>query len=486
MPARKMGARRQQRRTKIICTIGPATQSRTEIEQLAGAGMDVARLNFSYGSHNEHERTMANIRAVEGRLGRPIGILQDLAGVKLRVGQLPEEGMELRPGSEVVLSTSAEPAAGQISVSLRELPRALSSDQRLLLGDGNIELVVLDTTDTEIRCRVRAGGVLKSHQGLHVPDVRLPIKTVTEQDVSDLRFGLEHGADWVAMSFVQGPDDLLELRRRMERGGRQAPIMAKIERHEAIDNLDAIIEVADGVMVARGDLGIELPLDRVPMLQKDIIGRCNAAGKPVVTATQMLESMIHNPRPTRAEVSDVANAVLDGTDGVMLSGETAIGSYPVEAARVMARVAERAEAAFDFEGRLVESSQWPCRTVTDGISQATVNLAHDLKAQAIITATSTGHTALMVAMHRPEAPVIAVTSDVATQRRLTLAWGVYPVAAPRGTNTDELIVNAIDRARAAGLVRQRDVVVVTAGVPPGLPGRTNLVKVEVVGQHHAF
>jgi len=457
MPARKMGPRRQQRRTKIICTIGPATQSRTEIEQLVGAGMDVARLNFSYGSHGEHDRTMANIRAVEGRLGRPIGILQDLPGVKLRVGQLPEEGMELRPGSEVVLTTSAEPAAGQISVSLRELPRALSSDQRVLLGDGNIELVVLDTTDTEIRCRVRAGGVLKSHQGLHV-----------------------------AMSFVQGPDDLLELRRWMERVGRQAPIMAKIERHEAIDNLDAIIEVADGVMVARGDLGIELPLDRVPMLQKDIIGRCNAAGKPVVTATQMLESMIHNPRPTRAEVSDIANAVLDGTDAVMLSGETAVGSYPVEAARVMARVAERAEAAFDFEARLVESSQWPCRSVTDGISQATVNLAHDLKAQAIITATSTGHTALMVAMHRPEAPVIAATSDVATQRRLTLAWGVYPVAAPRGTNSDELIVNAIDRARAAGLVRQRDLVVVTAGVPPGLPGRTNLVKVEVVGQHHAF
>jgi len=486
MPANKRPGLRSKRHTKIVCTIGPATRSQDAVAKLLRAGMDVARLNFSHGSRDEHARNITDIRAVEQQVGRPIGILQDLAGVKLRVGELPQEGIELRPRSEVVLSPSARAKPGQIPVALADLPRALSTGQRLLLGDGNIELVVLEAREKEVRCRVRAGGVVKPHESLHVPDVELPIEAVTKQDISDLRFGLEHGVDWVAMSFVRGPDDLAKLRRHMKRAGRQVPLMAKIERHEAIDNLDAIIETADGVMVARGDLGIELRLDRVPMLQKDIIGRCNTAGKPVVTATQMLETMIRSPRPTRAEVSDIANAVLDGTDAVMLSGETAVGSYPIEATKVMAQVAERAEAGFDFEERLLESSQWPCRTMTDGISQATVSLAHDLKARAIITATSTGHTALMVAMHRPGVPIIAATPDVATQRRLTLAWGVYPVLAPRGRNTDEMIVNAIDRARAAGLVRQQDVVVVTAGVPPGVPGRTNLIKVEAVGQHHVF
>jgi len=276
------------------------------------------------------------------------------------------------------------------------------------------------------------------------------------------------------------------LRREIGRSGKSVRVMAKIEQHEAIDHLEEIIEAADGVMVARGDLGIELPLDRVPLLQKSIIQCCNAVGKPVVTATQMLESMIDNPRPTRAEVSDIANAVLDGTDAVMLSGETAIGRYPVEAVKVMARVAARGEAAFDFEERLAESSQWPCETVTDGISQATVSLANDLQARAIITATASGHTAFMVAMHRPETPIIAVTPDVATQRRLTLAWGVRALLAKRGKSTDELILHAIGRAREEGLVAEEDVVVVTAGVPAGVPGLTNLIKVEVVGRYHRF
>jgi len=338
----------------------------------------------------------------------------------------------------------------------------------------------------EVRCRVRVGGVLRSHQGVHLPDVELPVQTVTRKDLADLRFGLEHGVDWVAMSFVRRPEDLKPLRRQIERQGKPVGLMAKIEQHEAIDHVEEIIAAADGVMVARGDLGIELPLDRVPLLQKSIIRRCNATGKPVVTATQMLESMIDSPRPTRAEVSDIANAVLDGTDAVMLSGETAVGRYPVEAVRVMAKVAARGEAAFDFAGRLAESSRWPCETVTDGISQATVNLAHDLGARAIITATSTGHTALMVAMHRPEVPIIAVTPDVATQRRLALAWGVRALVAKRGKSTDALILHAIDRAREEGMVAQDDVVVVTAGVPAGIPGQTNVIKVEVVGKHHRF
>ncbi len=474
------------RRTKIVCTIGPATFAREQLERLARAGMDVVRLNFSHGDHAQHTRTIADVRGVEETLGRPIGILQDLAGPKLRIGDLPGGEVELRAREEVLLSLEPTPAPGRLPVLMPEVLTSLSEGQRVLLGDGLIELTVVGKKRGEVRCRVKVGGTLRSHQGFHAPDAKLPISTVTAKDLYDLRFGLRHGVDWVAMSFVRSAKDLEPLRREIKRAGKRVSLMAKIEKHEAIERLPEIIEAVDGVMVARGDLGIELPLDRVPVLQKRIIHCCNAAGKPVVTATQMLETMIENPRPTRAEVSDIANAVLDGTDAVMLSGETAIGRYPVEAVKVMARVAERSETAFDYAARLAESSQWPCRTVTDGISQATVTLAHDLGARAIITATATGHTALMVAMHRPERPIIAVTPDVATQRKLTISWGVHPLVAPRGRNTDELIVNAIARAKTMGLLKKGDLVVVTAGVPAGISGRTNLIKVEVVGEHHRF
>jgi pyruvate kinase len=486
MPRTSKPVTPKNRRTKIICTIGPATISAKMLRRLSSAGMDVARLNFSHGSHEQHAKVIARIRALETKLGRPIGILQDLAGPKVRVGDLPEEGILLRASTEIVLAASPSGHPREVPLPAPKVLAALSPGHRVLLADGQIELRVMATADKAVRCRVRVGGVLRSHQGVHLPDVDLPVKAFTRKDREDLRFGLQHGVDWVAMSFVRDADDLRPLRRELERAEKTPSLMAKIEQRQAIDHLDAIIGAADGIMVARGDLGIELPLDRVPLLQKSIIRCCNAAGKPVVTATQMLESMVHNPRPTRAEVSDVANAVLDGTDAVMLSGETAIGHYPVEAVKVMARVAARGEAAFSFAERLAESSQWPCETVTDGISQATVNLAHDLHARAILTATTTGHTALMVAMHRPECPIIAVTPDVATQRRLTLAWGIRPLLAKRGRNTDELIVNAIDRARHEKLVQAGDVVVVTAGVPAGVPGLTNLIKVEIVGKHHRF
>jgi len=474
------------RRTKIVCTLGPATSSQAAIARLARAGMEVARLNFSYGTHADHARAIANLRAVSRALDRPIGILQDLAGPKLRIGDLPREGLQLHPRQEVVLSASPTPATSHIPLPWPQLPAALSPGQRLLLADGKIELHVLATTKHEIRCRARIGGLLRSHNGIALPDSALPIPTVTRKDLADLRFGVAHEVDWVAMSFVRSPDDLLPLRRAIKRAGRQAALMAKIETHEAIAHLEEIIAAADGLMVARGDLGIELPLDRVPMLQKTIVSHCNTAGKPVITATQMLESMITSPRPTRAEVSDIANAVLDGTDAVMLSAETAVGRYPTEAVQMMARVIAHAEAAFDFPARLAQSSQWPCHTLTEAISQATCNLAHDLRAKAIITATTSGHTALMVAKHRPQTPIVAVTPHVATLRRLTLAWGVHPLLAPRGRDTDELILNAIARAQEAGFVRQGDLVVITAGVPAGVAGRTNLIKVEVVGRYHRF
>lgn len=486
MPRAGRPASPRDRRTKIVCTIGPATASPEMLARLASAGMDVVRLNFSHGTHAEHARTISNIRSLEKKLGRSIGILQDLTGPKLRVGTLPEGGLDLKTSTEAVLTASTSGGPGEVPIPAPDVLGSLARGQRVLLGDGGMELRVIEATDAAVRCRVRAGGRLQSHQGVHLPDLDLPMKTFTKKDRHDLSFGLEHGVDWVAMSFVRDADDLRPLRRAIDRAGKSVSLMAKIEQRRAVDHLEAIVDEADGIMVARGDLGVELPLDRVPLLQKSIIRCCNAAGKPVVTATQMLESMIGRPRPTRAEVSDVANAVLDGTDAVMLSGETAIGDYPIEAVEVMARAAARAEAAFDFAERLAESSQWPCETVTDGISQATVNLAHDLHARAIITATTTGHTALMVAMHRPECPIVAVTPDVATQRRLTLAWGVRPLLAKRGRNTDQLIVNAIARAQEERLVRDGDVVVVTAGVPAGVPGLTNLIKVEVVGKHHRF
>jgi pyruvate kinase len=446
------------------------------------AGMDVARLNFSYGTHESHAEVMAVVRSVAKELGMPIGILQDLSGPKLRVGEIAGGAAQLHAGDEVVLRMRGRTGAGEIPVPLPELAVAAEPGQRLLLADGQIELRVVEATRSAIKCQVRAGGALKSHQGINAPDSVLPIRTVTAKDLADFRFGLEQGVDWAAMSFVRQAADLAPLRRAMKEANADVRLMAKIEKHEAIDHLDEIIAAADGVMVARGDLGVELPLARVPVLQKDIISRCNAAGKPVVTATQMLESMLTNPRPTRAEVSDVANAVFDGSDAVMLSGETAVGQYPTQAVRVMAEVIARAEAAYDFDARWAECRSWPCDSVADGISEAACGLARDIGAKAIITATSSGFTALAVARQRPKTRLVAVTANMATLRRLTLVWGVYGLLALRGRDTDELVVNAIDRAREAGYVRDGDRVVVTAGVPLSA-GNTNLVKVEVVGRH---
>ena len=470
------------RRTKIVCTIGPATSSPAAIRRLALAGMNVARLNFSYGTHESHAAVIQAVRSIADEIGRPIGILQDLSGPKLRAGELPGGAMQLREGDEVTLRLRGHPGPSEIPVPLPELAGAAQPHQRLLLSDGQIELRVLRSAKAAITCRVAVGGLLKSHQGINLPDAALPIRTVTQKDLADLRFGLEHQVDWVAMSFVRKSQDLAPLRRMMKAAAADARLMSKIEKHEAVGELDDIIAASDGIMVARGDLGIELPLAQVPMLQKDIIRRCNRAGKPVITATQMLESMISNPRPTRAEVSDVANAVFDGTDAVMLSGETAAGQYPTEAVRVMADVIGRAEAVYDFDAHWAECTAWPCDTIADGTSEAACGLARDVNAAAVISATSTGSTALAVARQRPKARLVAVTPNVATLKYLSLVWGVHALLAARGRDTDELIVNAVDRARDAGLVRVGDRVVVTAGIPRGA-GNTNLIKVEVVGKH---
>jgi pyruvate kinase len=472
------------RRTKIICTLGPASSSEEVVSALIRAGLDGARFNFSHGTQQEHRRGIARVRSLAARLGRPVAVLQDLAGPKLRVGEMAGGCAELRRGRPFTLTTRAiiggERAA---SVAFPALPRCLKAGNRVLLDDGLLELEVVDTTSTEVNCRVVTGGPLGSRKGINLPEVDLPISAVTEKDLSDLRLGLRLGVDWVAMSFVRRPEDLAPLRALMKRLGRRAPLLAKIEQHEAVREIDEIIAAADGVMVARGDLGVELPVEQVPVLQKRIIEKCNRAGKPVVVATQMLDSMIRNPRPTRAEVSDIANAILDGADALMLSGETSVGKYPLAAVRTMVRTARRAEGALDFARLLQEKLRLPTRTLTDAISQATCELAADLGARAIITSTSTGHTAVMVSRHRPKAPIVAVTPNVATQRRMALCWGVCPLLVPRGRSTDEMLRGAIAAARKAGFVKDGDTVVVTAGVPAGVAGRTNLIKVETVGKH---
>jgi pyruvate kinase len=470
------------RRTKIVATIGPASESEAMLRNLMRDGMNVARLNFSHGSHAQHQRVIRRLRRLSRDLNLPVAILQDLCGPKLRVGEIARPPLHLQRGKSVTLTAgSAEAGETTVPIAYPDLPRHLHRGDRVLLDDGALELRVERTTDLDINARVVIGGELGSHKGINVPEIALPIPAVTEKDLSDLRFGLDAGVDWVAMSFVRSPDDLKPLRELMEQRGRRVPIIAKVEKHEAIDHIDDIIASADGVMVARGDLGVELPIDRVPALQKDIIERCSRANKPVITATQMLESMIDSPRPTRAEVSDVANAIWDGTDAVMLSGETAVGRNPRAALRVMARVAARAEQRIDFEHFAQERSAVAAESATEAIGQATCVIAADLPVKALITPTSSGTTPLLISKNRPRQPIIAPTSVPATRRRLPLLWGVHPVAVKRSRTVDDMIHHAMEGAMLTGLVKRGDLVVITGGVP-GQPGHTNFIRIAHLGE----
>jgi pyruvate kinase len=368
----------------------------------------------------------------------------------------------------------------QVRLGYPELIKYIKPGERLVLGDGLPELRVTRVTRSRIEAKVSAAGDVRSQQGFNAPETHLPVSAVTEKDLDDLALGIKLDVDWVAMSFVRGPEDLEPLRDLMRRKRKPIPVISKIERHEAIRNLEAIIAASDGIMVARGDLGVELPVDRVPVLQKTIIRACNAAGKPVITATQMLESMMQNRRPTRAEVTDIANAILDGTDAVMLSGETAAGKYPVQAVRMMARVALRAETAIDFEAMRRRRLEAPARTATDAISEAACAIADDLKARVIISSTSSGYTARMVSKNRPKTPIVGATDQVTTYRRLALVWGVNPVVTDTYTDTDEMLRRVLAEAKRERWVKEGDVVVITAGVPVGLTGHTNLIKVATV------
>jgi pyruvate kinase len=472
------------RHTKIVCTIGPASETVETLRAMVAAGMNVSRHNFSHGTHEEHRRRIQNVRRAAAALGKTVGIMIDLRGPKIRIGRLDPEPVALRAGNEVILTT--EKVTGnqdRIPVDYPQLPREVRPGNTILLADGTLGLEVLEVGPTQVLCRVQNDGELTSHKGVNLPGVRTSIPAVTEKDVRDLRFALELGFDFVATSFVRRAEDIFPVRKILEEAGSEAHIVAKIETWEALENLDEIINVADAIMVARGDLGLEIAAEEVPLVQKKTINKCNRVGKPVITATQMLESMIHNPRPTRAEASDVANAILDGTDAVMLSGETASGAYPVEAVQTMDRIARRVEADLPYATLLAQRrKEISHRTVTDAISYATCATAADLDAAAIITATQTGYTARMVAKYRPGRPIVAVTPQEAVVRRLALVWGVQPVRVEEEIeDTDRMISASIQAALGAALIRGGDLVVITAGVPVGMHGSTNLLKVHTVG-----
>ncbi|BFM40204.1 pyruvate kinase [Synechocystis sp. LKSZ1] len=469
------------RRTKIVATIGPATQSKEVLRQLIQAGATTLRLNFSHGDHDYHHQSIRLIRQTAFELNQPVGILQDLQGPKIRVGKFLNETQSiiLKPGDRFTLTSRKVECNQEISsISYERLAEEVPEGARILLDDGKLEMRVesIDLANKDLHCRVVVGGTLSSNKGVNFPGVYLSVKALTEKDKEDLMFGLDQGVDWVALSFVRNPQDIEEIKGLIAAAGKSVPVIAKIEKHEAIEDMWAVLEKCDGVMVARGDLGVELPAEDVPILQKKLIATANQLGIPVITATQMLDSMVNNPRPTRAEVSDVANAILDGTDAVMLSNETAIGKFPVEAVAMMATIAERIEQ----EQIATDRSASPKTSIPNAISAAVSDIAETLKAAAIMTLTKTGATARNVSKFRPKTPILAITPHVDVSRQLQLVWGVKPLLVLDLPSTSQTFQAAINVAQENLLLKDGDLVVMTAGTLQGVAGSTDLIKVEVV------
>lgn len=477
------------RRTKIVCTIGPATESVEMMEALIRAGMDVARLNFSHGSVDEHRERVERLRQLEAKLDKPIGILIDIQGPKIRLGELPGERLTIEKGETVYVTPDAQ-AAGAIDgrpvlpIIYPPLLSQIGPGQTIYLDDGLVELRVeaVDPANDRAACVVVTGGELRSRKGVSLPDVDVDLPAIDDADIEHIRFGVEAGVDFVAASFVRRPEHVEAVRAVIREAGGTQQVIAKIESREGVRNLDAILEVADGIMVARGDMGVELPSEEVPLVQKELIAKCNRVGKPVITATQMLDSMARNPRPTRAEVTDVANAIFDGTDAVMLSAETAVGHYPVESVRMMDRIARKSEEALDYEVWLDRQRHMARRSVADAIARATCETAADLGVKAILCSTQSGATARMVSKYRPRSAVIAATPNVYVVRQLSVVWGVRPLLVPRARGIDEMIGFSIGQAKAKGLVADGDRVAIAAAVLTGTPGSTNLLQIQVVGE----
>ena len=469
------------RKTKIVCTIGPSTSSASAIEELLRAGMNIARINFSHGTHKEHARYIKTLRKMAKQVGSPLAIMQDLPGPKERTGKLKKGAVELREDADFVLTTKHVLGdEHQVSIGMPDLPRNIKPGDTIFLNDGAIKLNVIATNTTDVTCKVIAGGTLGEDKGVNIPGITWDTSSITEEDWEHLLFGLKHKVDFVALSFIGEAEDVLKVKRFLQDKKLTPALIAKIERRQALDNLDEILEAADGAMVARGDLGIEIPIQRVPIAQKRIIQKCNHLGKPVIVATQMLESMMDAPRPTRAEVTDVANAIFDGADAVMLSGETAVGSYPKEAVSMMAQVALEAESALPYEEILANKGKDMEPQTDDAISYAACYTAQQLGAVAIIAFTSSGSTARRVAKYRPSAPILAITMSQTTRRQLSLSWGIRAFEVPKPSKIADLFARGARVAREAGLAHDGDLIIITGGVPIGVPGSTNLLKVEKV------
>ncbi|HLV08832.1 MAG TPA: pyruvate kinase [Halanaerobiales bacterium] len=465
--------------TKIVATLGPAFNNRRIIRELFEAGVDVVRLNFSHGTREEHGKIIELVREVEKESGKTVGIMMDTRGPEIRTGRIKEESVELQAGDSFTLTTcDINGDCSQISVSYKGLPGDLTAGSRLLIDDGLLELRVKEIVDDQIHCKVITGGILSSSKGINIPGTSLDLPAITEKDSKDIEFGLKKGIDFIAVSFVRKAADILAIRKliREENNGK-AYIIAKIENQEGVNNIGEILEVADGIMIARGDLGVEIPPEKVPVIQKNLIRKCNQKAKPVITATQMLESMIRNPRPTRAEASDVANAIYDGSDAIMLSGETAAGIYPVQAVKTMVQIAEEIEASDSYQEKARSIKTPVAKTITEAISSASCKTAMDLNAHCIITATTSGYTARMVSKHRPMLPVIGATHSSDVKHFLSLVWGVYPLQVAESKNTDEMIDNSISAALEQAIIQRGELVIITAGVPVSMSGATNLIEV---------
>ena len=469
------------KRTKIVCTLGPASDKEEILRELVKSGLNVCRFNFSHGSHQEHKERMDLVKKVREELGQPVAILLDTKGPEIRTGNFDEPEVLLEEGQKFTITMKDVVGNKEMcTVSYKGLVNDVVPGDTILIDDGLVGLKVEEINGDDIVCIVENSGIVKNHKGVNVPGVKINLPALTEKDIKDIEFGISEGIDYIAASFVRKASDVLAIREVLENNNAtHIQIISKIENQEGIDNIDSILQVSDGIMVARGDLGVEIPTPEIPIAQKMMIKKCNQLGKPVITATQMLDSMMRNPRPTRAEVTDVANAIYDGTDAIMLSGETAAGKYPVEAVKTMATIAKRTEETLKYN-ELLKKRKIEDVTVTNAISYATCTTSADLNAKAIISFTTSGHTARMVSKFRPQAPIIATTEDEGVMRRLALVWGVYPVKTSHVGSTDEVVANSIESAKEKNYLDNGDLVVITAGAPNGISGTTNLIKVHTI------
>ncbi len=473
------------RKTKIVCTIGPTSQDENTFRQLVMNGLNVARINFSHGSHEEHKQKIDVIKKVRQDLGTSTAIMLDTKGPEIRTRDFVYGQAELKEGQNIIL-TSRELLGNEeiISLTYDKFAIDVKPGDTVLIDDGLISLQVIETiNDTDLKCIVKNGGIVKNKKGVNVPNVHINLPALTERDVKDIKFGIENDVDYIAASFIRKAEDVISIRRILEEeNADHIMIISKIENRQGVENIDEIIEVSDGIMVARGDLGVEILAEEVPLVQKMLISKCNDAGKPVITATQMLDSMMRNPRPTRAEVSDVATAIFEGSDAIMLSGETASGNYPLEAVNTMSRIAIMIENSLNYKEILQNKNVKFENGITDSISYATCRTCLDLNASAIISATSSGYTAAAVSKYRPIAPIIAATESERVMRKLALYWGVYPIKIGRMNSTDAIIDKSVEGALELGYIENGDLIVITAGVPVGISGSTNLLKVHIVSE----